>query len=378
MNEIGIYHKTFPRVSMQFVSEQARNLVKYSPTFILCTLLQEIPFQKLSISQTDFLKIKQVIYLLTRSPILFGNLDALKNLKLIHAHFGPDGVYAMELAKTLKIPFLVTFHGYDITISRQEIWRTGKFLYYQLLFHEEKLKEQASALIAVSHFIRKKLIEEGYPEEKIILHHIGVDTEKFTPAANETGERYVLCIGRHTPKKGIDTLLRAFARLSAKHPHVSLLQVGAGPMTAELQTLVQELGISSRVRFLGAQPHETVLKLMQGAEIFALSSQTAPNGDCEGLPIVINEASACAIPVVSTWHSGIPEAVLDGETGFLVPERDDTALAEKIDILLSDRDLGKQMGRRGRKLACEEFDIRKQTAKLEEIYDAIAQRAVVV
>jgi len=371
MKEIGIYHKVFPRVSMPFIKEQAHNLTRYNPTFILCTLLNEIPFENISISQSDFLKIKQSIYLLTRSPNLFSHLDSLGNLGLIHAHFGPDGVYAMALAEKLKIPFLVTFHGYDITISRKSIWRTGKLLYYQLIFHEEELKRKASAFIAVSNFIRSKLLEKGYPEEKIIQHYIGVDTAKFSPSGKKADERYILCVGRHTQKKGIDTLLHAFAQVAKKHSSVSLLQVGAGPLTAKFHALATKLGINNRVRFLGAQPHETVLNLMRGAEIFALPSQTASNGDCEGLPMVINEASACGVPIVSTWHSGIPEAVLDGETGFLVPERDDAALAEKLDILLSDRTLGEKMGQLGRDFVCEVFDISKQTVKLEAIYDSL-------
>ena len=165
--------------------------------------------------------------------------------------------------------------------------------------------------------------------------------------------------------------MRAFARIAVKHPSVWLIQVGRGELTAELQKLTKQLGIDNRVRFLGAQPHETVLQLMQQAEIFALPSQIAKSGECEGLPIVILEASACGVPVVSTYHSGIPEAVIDGETGFLVSEKDEKSLAEKLDILLSDRALGKKMGQQGRELINERFDIRKQTAKLEAIYDSL-------
>ena len=370
MKRIGIFHKNYPLVSMPFIQEQAHNLVRYNPTFVLCSLLEEMPFPNVSISQNDYFKIKQALYLLTRSPKCFTNLYKLKTLSLIHAHFGPDGVYAMALAEKLRIPFLVTFHGYDITVSRTAIWRTGKLLYYQLIFHEQELKKKASAFIAVSQFIRSKLLEQSYPEEKIIQHYIGVDTAKFSPSGRKPDERYILCVGRHTQKKGIDTLLRAFAQV-ARHSSVSLIQVGSGHLTADLIALAKALGIDNRVRFLGAQPHEVVLNLMRGAEIFALPSQTANNGDCEGLPMVINEASACGIPVVSTWHSGIPEAVLDGETGFLVPEKDDVALAEKLDILLSDRTLGKKMGQLGREFVCEVFDIRKQTVKLEAIYDSL-------
>ena len=376
MKEIGIYRRVFPLISEAFIKEQTHNMMRYKPTFISSTLLSEIPQQNVSLSENDVFGIRQALFLLTRFPILFKQLERLGKLALIHAHFGPDGVYAMAIAEKLKIPFLVTFHGYDITISRTGIWRTGKLLYYQLIFHEEELKRKASAFIAVSQFIRSKLIEKGYPEEKIIQHYIGVNTEKFSPSSKGSDERYVLCVGRHIQKKGIDTLLRAFAQVARKHPSVSLIQVGTGPMTAELQALATVLGINNRVRFLGAQPHEEVLKLMRGAEIFALPSQTAKDGNCEGLPIVLNEASACGIPVVSTWHSGIPEAVLDGETGFLVPERDDSALAEKLDTLLSDRALGKKMGQLGRLFVCEVFDIRKQTVKLEAIYDSFTHSYV--
>lgn len=372
MKRIGIYRRVFPLISEAFIREQADNMSRFEPTFISSTKVGEVPFKSVSLSDQDFFQIKQSAYLLTRFPDLFkSSFRLLNQLSLIHAHFGPDGVYAMELAERLKVPFLVTFHGYDITISRKAIWQTGKFLYYQLIFHEEKLKRKASAFIAVSNFIRQQLIDKGYPEDKIIQHYIGVNTARFCPSDSKADERYILCVGRHTQKKGIDTLLQAFAQIAQKHPSVSLIQIGKGEMTQSLKALAEELGISQRVRFLGAQSHETVLKLMQNAEIFALPSQTANNGDCEGLPIVINEASACGIPVVSTWHSGIPEAVLDGETGFLVAERDSTALAEKLDILLCDRALAQKMGKRGREFVSEAFDIRRQTAKLEAIYDSI-------
>ena len=372
MKPIGIYLRTFPRISEAFVIEQAHYLRQYQPTFIASTLLQETSLSHVALSQHDLFKLKQITHVLTRNPDLFRNYwSVLSNLALIHAHFGPNGVYAMALAEKLKIPFLVTFHGYDITLNRQAIWRTGKLLYYQLIFHEEELKRKASAFIAVSNFIRNKLIEQGYPQEKIIQHYIGVDTAKFSPTSQQADERYILCVGRHTEKKGIDTLLRAFARIALKHPSVTLLQVGQGRLTDKLQTLTKQLGIESRVRFLGAQPHTTVLQLMQKAEIFALPSQIAKTGECEGLPIVILEASACGIPVVSSYHSGIPEAVIDGETGFLLSEKDDKSLAEKLDILLSDRSLGKKMGQQGREFICEAFDLRQQTRKLEAIYDKV-------
>jgi glycosyltransferase involved in cell wall biosynthesis len=180
-------------------------------------------------------------------------------------------------------------------------------------------------------------------------------------------------VGRHTEKKGIDTLLEAFARLRDKHKDVGLIQVGAGPLTDKLVSMARVLGIERETTFLGAQPPGRVLELMQSAEIFCLPSRTARSGDSEALGIVFNEASACGLPIASTNHGGIPEAVIDGETGFLVPEGDSRALAEKLDILLSDRGLRAAMGARGRELACDSFDIRKQSAKLEAFYDEVVR-----
>lgn len=370
MKDVGIYCRVFPRLSETFIREQATNLERYRPTFVSNSLIGISPFPCVSISQRDFLSVKQNLFILTRQPSLFGRLEALNKLSLLHAHFGVDGVYAMAIAQQVGIPFVVTFHGYDITISRQSVWKSGRWLYYQLLLHEKELQQRAAKFIAVSRYIRDQMIEKGYASEKIIQHYIGVDTRKFVASRRPQKERYILCIGRQTEKKGIDTLLRGFARIAHKHPEVMLWQVGTGPLGDELRATARELKIEDRVRFLGAKPHEEILKLLQGAEIFALTSQKAKDGDCEGLPIVILEAAACEIPTVSTWHSGIPEAVIDGETGFLVPERNDRALAEKLDLLLSDRALGEAMGRRARESICEHFDLYKQNSKLEEIYDS--------
>ncbi|MGF1480892.1 MAG: glycosyltransferase [Cyanophyceae cyanobacterium] len=367
---VGIYRRVFPLISEAFIQEQAQQMRRYQPTIIANTLKRQIPFSTVSLSESDWLDLKQTLVLLTRSPHWFGHRDILSQLSLIHAHFGTDGVYAMALAEKLKIPLVVTFHGFDITLSRQAVWRTGKFLYYQLLFHEEKLQENASAFIAVSQFVRSKLLEKGYPPEKVVQHYIGVDTERFTPIPRKE-KRYILCVGRHTQKKGIDTLLKAFAQIAAKHQEVILLQVGSGSMSRYLRSLAKSFGLEERVRFLGAQSHQTIRTLMQGAEVFALPSQTAKNGDSEALGIVFNEASACGVPVVSTWHGGIPEAVLDQETGFLVPEKDTTALADRLDLLLGDRALAEKLGQQGREFVCRKFDIRKQTSKLEAIYDSL-------
>lgn len=365
---VGICRTVFPCPSEAFIVEQANHLRRYSPTFVVGRLLEAVPFKSIAATVPGDL-LRERMYMLSRSSHFFADRAALQQLPLLHAHFGPDGVYAMALAESLDIPLIVTYHGFEAVASKLALWLSREVMNYQFLIHENALKHRVSAIVVVSDFVRRRLLAKGYPAEKIVLHYIGVDTEKFSPARQKPDERYILSVGRHTRRKGIATLLTAFARIARQHPEVTLVQVGAGPLSAELHALAARLGIAERVRFLGAQPHGRVLELMKGAEIFSLPSQTSGSGDSEALGIVFNEASACAVPVVSTLHGGIPEAVLDGETGMLVPERDDRALADRLDILLRDRALARRMGQRGREYMLDQFDIRRQTADLEAIYD---------
>jgi colanic acid/amylovoran biosynthesis glycosyltransferase len=377
IKKVGIYRKVFPKASEPFIQEQAVHLQRYEPLFLLCRLLEPIAFDSISIGSKNSRKLQQFFYLISRSPQFFLKHPDIQRLSLIHAHFGPEGVYAMPIAAALNIPFCVTFHGYDITIKRQNLW-FSRPLYYQLLWHEAQLKQRAAVFIAVSKFIEIKLIEAGYPPEKIVQHYIGVDIHRFSPLVAKPSQRYILCVGRHADKKGIDILFRAFAHIADQHPDVALLQVGQGALTPMLKQLIQDLDLADRIRLLGQQSHDKVLKLMQQAEIFALPSHQAADGDCEALGIVFNEASACGVPVISTWHGGIPEAVIDGETGFLVPEKNVEALATQLDRLLTNRALGRKMGAQGRAFVCKSFDIQKQTSQLEAIYDAMVTPTLVI
>ncbi|MPZ18559.1 MAG: glycosyltransferase [Luteitalea sp.] len=373
MKHVGIYRSVYPVPSETFITQQAAHLRTYTPTFLVRRRRGETRFPTFAISDGDVYKLKQTFHTLTRSPRLFAAVGS-ERYDLLHAHFAVDGVYALPLAARLNIPLVVSVHGYEITSHRRPSWRKGsqtKFQFVQYMLHERALKAQATAFIAISEYIKRRLLERGYPEEKIHVHYIGVDLDYFTPASRSARDaRYVLCVGRHSEKKGIDTLLEAWAVVAQRHPSVSLIQVGAGPLTERVHQLAHEFGVEKQTRFLGVQPHEEVLRLMRHAEVFCLPSRTAVTGDCEGLGIVFNEASACAVPVVATRHGGIPEAVMDRETGLLVPEGDAPALAQALDAVLADRALGERLGRRGREYVCERFDVRRQGAKLEALYDA--------
>jgi colanic acid/amylovoran biosynthesis glycosyltransferase len=365
MNQIGIFRLNFPAPSETFIREQAAHLQHFQPTFIVRSPLQTFPGIRL---EEEW---QRKWFTLSRSPDCFQDQHHLKSLQMIHAHFGPDGVYALPLAERLDIPLVTTFHGYDATTKDSVFLRSRSVQNWHYLLGRQALSRKGSLFIAVSNHIKKQLIEKGFPEDKIVVHHIGIDVEKFNPQRHPSQERYILNVGRHTAKKGIATLLQAFARITWQYPNVKLIQIGSGGLTESLVDLTKELGITKQVRFLGTQPHSEVQKWMAGAEIFVLPSETASDGDSEGLPMVLGEAAASGIPVVSTWHSGIPEIVLHGETGLLCAEKDSVQLADYLALLLSDSGFGKKLGSQGREHILDCFDIRKQTAKLEAIYRQI-------
>ena len=374
---VGIFKLRYPIPSETFITSQALALTTYQPLFLARKKTNATEAPLLALSDHDPYGFRQGWLALTRSVSFFLGDKRVKPLSLIHAHFGLDGVYALNLAERLHVPLVVTFHGLDTTARK---WRLFTSLFgvtvINYFWYVRRLQKHGAAFIAASGFIRDCLLAQGFPAEKIHQLYIGVDTQQFCPVPETgrvAGNRYILNVARHVPVKGVDTLLRAFARIADRHPGVTLKQVGEGALTASLHSLARELGIADRVRFLGVQTPPQVLALMQQADLFALTSQTAATGAREGLGIVLNEASACGIPVVATRCGGIPEAVLDGETGLLSPERDIRRLAENLDCLLGNEELRLRMGMRGREFVCQKFCLRTQTEKLERLYDHVLE-----
>jgi glycosyltransferase involved in cell wall biosynthesis len=287
--------------------------------------------------------------------------------QLIHAHFAVDGVFALPLAKRLRVPLIVTLHGYDVTMSDTEYskFRTGR-LY---LHHRRKLWERAELFLCVSDFIRVKALEAGFPERKLRTHYIGVDHAAFSRAVGPSDHASVLFVGRLVEKKGCDVLIRAMSMVQKELPDILLTIIGDGPMRESLEKLVKSLGV--RCQFLGYGSSQQIKQMLQRATIFCVPSRTAKGGDSEGLGMVFLEAQAMGVPVVSSLHGGIPEAVIHGETGLLAPEGDFHMLAEHLRLLLGREDLRALYGSRGTQWVRSKFDIEMQTQRLEDIYEGI-------
>ena len=230
---------------------------------------------------------------------------------------------------------------------------------------------RGALFIGVSRFIVERLERLGFPMERTRLHYIGVDPDAFERRAEPTAEPVVLHVARLVEKKGTEYLLDAFAQIARKHRRARLVVIGAGPLREKLARRAAELEIAPRVSWLGAAPHAEVRAWLQRAAVLCLPSCTAANGDAEGLGQALLEAAASGVPVVATRHGGIPEAVEDGRTGYLVPERDAAALAGALDVLLASEALRCSFGDAARRLARERFDLHRQTRGLEQLYEGV-------
>lgn len=299
-----------------------------------------------------------------------GEAVAAARPALIHAHFGPDGVLALPLARRLGVPLVTTLHGYEVNRSPGRMLASGRLSWLRYVLRRKRLMTEGQLFLAVSEALRRQAIARGYPAERTITHYLGVDLDRFAPGeAPEPG--LVLHVGRLVGKKGTAVLLDALAQVAKAR----LAIIGDGPMRPKLERRAASLGLGERVRFLGALPPDEVAGWMRRAWLLAAPSVTARDGDAEGLPTVIVEAAACGLPAIGTDHAGIPEAIADGDTGFVVPERDAPALASRISTLLKDAGLRERMGVGARRLAEERFDGRRQIARLEDHYDRVKEVA---
>lgn len=366
-NKYIVFRSKLLPLSETFVYNQTKYLNKLEPLFTGITNVNGFPIKdKNTINDGGlFGRLLEIIF-----KVFYIDFNLTKKLKkqsplLMHAHFGPDGWFGLKLTKKLKIPFVVTFHGYDATTLDSQI--KNSFYSHRLFYkNRKKVFEHASKIIAVSEFIKDKIIKMGAPQSKVQVHYIGIDVDEFRFTSLEKRKKTILFVGRLRQKKGIHVLLKSFEELINKYPDYTLNVIGSGEEKNTLKLKYEHL--LDNIKFLGEMSHDKVINHMAQASIFCLPSLTADNGDSEGLPIVLLEAMALGTPVVSTYHAGIPEAIIDGQNGLLAKENNINELTKKLDTLIQSSELRELYAKNARKTVEEKFSLRKQNQKLEEIY----------
>ena len=256
---------------------------------------------------------------------------------VILAEFGIHGCTMTPHAKKLGIPLVVHFHGHDAHRDP---------LLVDFLDRYREMFDYASCIISVSRFMTEKLVELGADPAKIVFNPYGPRDSFFDNRS--TYEDVVLAIGRFTDIKAPHLTVLAFQKVLQQLPHATLVMGGHGELLEACQTLAIALGIEKRIQFMGPLRHEQVMPLFGKACCFVQHSVQPTYGDAEGTPVAILEAGAAGLPVVSTRHAGIQDAVIHGETGFLVEERDIDGMAAGMIRLLQDKALCRSMGEKAR------------------------------
>jgi glycosyltransferase involved in cell wall biosynthesis len=360
MPNVLIFKETLLPRSETFILAQMGALTRFSPHLVgLEPTFKSLPLDKppllLSRRASKTADLRAKVYRRTGFAPLFHR--GLRDLRpdLIHAHFASGGKTLLPVNKSLQLPLIVTLHGgSDVPIQKPQM---GVY---------RELAERADLFLCVSDFIRKQAIDAGYPPGKLLVHYIGIDRSLFFPPPDAMDTDSVLFVGRLVEMKGCEYLLRAMQAVQASRPSTELTIVGDGPLRPELERLAKELRV--RCKFMGVQSTTTIRQLLQKSRLLSLPSVTTADGHVEGLGMVLIEAQAMGVPVVSTFHAGIPEGVADGVTGTLVPERDSEKLAAAILRLLEDQDLWQRYRLATQAHIDRQFDLHKQTALLEDIY----------
>ncbi len=286
-----------------------------------------------------------------------------KPYDIIHCHFGPNGILGVTLKEigVFEGKVITVFHGYDIS---SYLRKHGHAVYNGLFM-------KGDMFLPISERWKNRLIELGCSEQKIVVHRVGINTGKFCYLPRKPGKDgtvRLLTIARLIEKKGVQYAVQAVADVLKRYSNIEYTIVGDGPIKNTLEGLIEELNVGKNVKLLGWRHQEEIIELMKHTDVLIAPSVVSEDGDEEGIPVVLMEALAQGMPVLSTQHSGIPELVQDGESGFLVPERNVAALAEKLAYLVKHPEMWQKMGRTGREYVERYYDIDKLNDILVELY----------
>jgi colanic acid/amylovoran biosynthesis glycosyltransferase len=294
---------------------------------------------------------------------IFPSREPASRCDVVHSHYGPNGVRAVywREAGILEGPVVTTFHGYDANMLPR---KHGSELY-------QKLFVDGDCFTVGSEFMRKRLISLGAPAERILKVPMGVDVRryKFDERQKAGGtELRLLSIARLVEVKGLEYVLKALGRMKNALGPFRYTIAGDGPLRGKLESLAREIGLQGEVEFRGAVSREEAVGLYQQADIFVLASVPTEAGEEENQPVVLAEAQAAGLPVIATRIGGIPESMVEHETGLLVPPRDPEALSTAIGSLAERPERRKEMGRAGRQFVESDFNLEKLNDRWVELY----------
>lgn len=280
------------------------------------------------------------------------------NIQVVLAEYGMVGADAVEYCRRLKLPLVVHFHGHDA--HRKTIIEKYNEK-YKILF------EYAAAIVVVSNKMRQSIIDLGASPNKVILNVYGVKTGEINLNQINRKKNQVFAVGRFVDKKAPYLLILSFEKVLAQLPNAQLYIAGSGYLFETCQRIIIAKKLNKSIFLIGELAHQEVLKMMKESAIFIQHSVEAFDGDAEGTPNSILEASAAGMPIVATAHAGISDVIQNNISGMLVEEGDIDTMAEKIIYLLSEPEFAQNIGIRAQQEVEMNYEINQSLNKLKSI-----------
>lgn len=380
---VASYCTTFLKPEMLHIYRQVNGLKSFD-TFVICKeriCEDRFPFDDVEVKpkvRSNFVRRFWLKYIKKEPAIVYrgeyGVMDKIlkrRHADVMHVYFGHTGVHLLPIIQRSTVPVVVSFHGMDVQPRHDQPGYIDRL---------KELLQTVPLVMARSHSLKERLMELGCAEEKIRINRTGIPMDVFPVATRQfpvDGSWRFVQACRLVEKKGLPVALRAFAEFAKDHSNSRFTIAGEGPMEAEVKQLVTEHGIEDKVDFAGFLSPQELNELFARCHVFVHPSQITADKNQEGVPNAMLEGMATGLPVLATYHGGIPEAVDDGETGFLVEERDDVALLDRMRKLTADEALWRQVGDRAAQSVRERFEHGRQIDALEGFYrEAMAKRVI--
>lgn len=300
------------------------------------------------------------LWLLYSAIPLINKLD----YDLIHCQFATQGYWGMFLKMLLRPQpkLIITFRGHDISCY---VEKHGKQVYNDLL-------QWGDFFLANCEFFRQRVIDLGADPARTKVHFSGLDARKFPFKIRQADSTLkIATVGRLVEKKGVEYAIRAVAQKVEQYPNIKYQIIGDGLLKEQLQSVINELGVEKNIVILGWKNETEIIDILNQSHLFIAPSITASDGNQDAPINVLKEAMAMGLPVISTDHGGIPELVQDGVSGFLVPERDAAAIADKLEQLIENPQWWEKMGKAGRAYVEQNYDLQQLNQQLVQLYEEL-------
>jgi len=344
-------HKNYLRDKVFYYYGTGEN-IKLENVGLLSSKLQRLRFKVVS---KIFKKPSSYIWI---KPLLI-SLEK-QHIDVVLVEYGTHAHHLIETLKQSKLPFVVHFHGFDASV-RTVIENNNNY---------KEVFKYASKIIAVSNKMANMLVKIGCDKEKIVHTPCGAN-KMFFDVKPQFFKKQFLFLGRFVDKKAPYYAVLAFKEVLKKHSDATLIMGGEGMLLNSVVNLVKHYKLESNVKFIGVIKPDKYKSLLQESLAFVQHSITAENGDMEGTPVAVVEASFAGLPVISTFHAGIPDVIIDGETGLLSQEHEVDKMTINMLRLLNDKSLAIKMGEAGKNNILANFSLERHISKLQNTLEEV-------